>query len=82
MNGNNETKDEIEFLMKNMNDYLPYLVLHSFGSIFGIIGSIAIFSSIIVTKELQKSTNIIIGNIALADFILSSIIDTLTIAGI
>jgi len=78
---NNETESSSEFFVKNISDYLPYLVLHSFGSILGVIGNILIVVAIIVTKELQNATNIIIANIALADFILSSIVDTLTIAG-
>jgi len=78
---NNETESSSEFFVKNISDYLPYLVLHSSGSILGVIGNILIVVAIIVTKELQNATNIIIANIALADFILSSIVDTLTIAG-
>jgi len=78
----NETENVSEFFMKHISDYLPYLVLHSFGSILGVIGNILIVVAIMVTKELQNATNIIIANIALADFILSSIVDTLTIAGI
>jgi hypothetical protein len=78
----NETENVSGFFMKNISDYLPYLFLHSFGSILGVIGNISIIVAIKVTKELQDATNIIIANIALADFILSSIVDTLTIAGI
>jgi hypothetical protein len=78
----NETVNDFEFFIKNLSDYLPYLLLHSFGSFLGVIGNIAIIGALIVTKELHNATNIIIANIALADFILSSIVDTLTIAGI
>ncbi len=77
----NETVNDFEFFIKNLSDYLPYLLLHSFGSFLGVIGNIAIIGALIVTKELHNATNIIIANIALADFILSSIVDTLTIAG-
>jgi len=77
----NKTENGSDFFMKNMSYYLPYLVLHSFGSILGVIGNISIFVALIVIKELQNATNIIIANIALADFILSSVVDTLTIAG-
>ena len=77
----NETVNDFEFFIKNLSDYLPYIALHSFGSFLGVIGNIAIIGALIVTKELHNATNIIIANIALADFILSSIVDTLTIAG-
>ena len=75
----NETENNIEF---NINVYVPFVVLHSLGSILGIIGSLAVFAAIIVTKEIRNSTNIIIGNIAIADFILSAFVDPLAIAGI
>ena len=47
------------------------MILNSFGSIFGVIGSIAIITAILITKELQTRMNFIIANIALVDFILS-----------
>jgi hypothetical protein len=78
----NETENGFEFLLTHLNDYLPYLMLHVLGSLLGILGSIAIILAILVTKELHTSTFKIIANIALANFILSSIVDTLTIAGI
>jgi hypothetical protein len=78
----NQTENGFEFLLTHLNDYLPYLMLHVLGSLLGILGSIAIILAILVTKELHTSTFKIIANIALANFILSSIVDTLTIAGI
>lgn len=69
-------------LMENISEFVPGIFLHSLGSILGIVGSIVIISAIIVTKELRNSTNMIIGNIAVADFILSSIVDTVAIVGI
>ena len=47
------------------------MILNSFGSIFGVIGSIAIITAILITKELQTWMNLITANIALVDFILS-----------
>jgi hypothetical protein len=47
----------------------------------GIIGSIVIIAFLIKKKELRNSTNIIIANIAITYFILSSIIDSLTVLG-
>ncbi len=78
----NQTENGFEFLLTHLNDYLPYLMLHVLGCLLGILGSIAIILAILVTKELHTSTFKIIANIALANFILSSIVDTLTIAGI
>jgi hypothetical protein len=78
----NETENGFEFLLTHLSDYLPYLMLHVLGCLLGILGSIAIILAILVTKELHTSTYKIIANIALANFILSSIVDTLTIAGI
>ncbi len=66
----------------HISEYVPYIVLSSVGSTFGLIGSVFIIISIVCTKELQNRTNMIIGNIALADFILSCIIDPIGIAGL
>ena len=52
------------------------------GAVFGLIGSILVIGSIACTKELRNMTNIIIANLALADFILSSTSDTFAIAGL
>jgi hypothetical protein len=71
-----------EILMDIKNEYLSYVVLNIFGSIFGVIGSIAIITAILITKELQNRTNLIIANIALVDFILSSFVDSFAITGL
>jgi hypothetical protein len=71
-----------DFFTKHKNEYLPYVILNSFGSIFGVIGSIAIITAILITKELQIRMNLIIANIALADFILSTLVDSFAITGL
>jgi tetrahydromethanopterin S-methyltransferase subunit C len=71
-----------EILMDIKNEYLSYVVLNIFGSIFGVIGSIAIITAILITKELQNRTNLIIANIASVDFILSSLVDSFAITGL
>ena len=75
----NEYENDNKF---QMNEYIPFVILHSLGSILGLAGSIAIFAAILVTKELRTSTYYLISNISLADFILSAFIDPLAIAGI
>jgi len=71
----------IEYFMQNLSDYLPYVTLNVLGAVFGVIGSIVVIGSIACTKELRTMTNLIIANLALADFILSSTSDTFAIAG-
>jgi len=58
------------------------VILKSFGSIFGVIGSIAIITAILITKEIKTRMNLIIANIALVDFILSSLVDPFAITGL
>jgi hypothetical protein len=80
---NNSIEEKsFDFFIKNINEYLPYVILNSFGSIFGVIGSIAIVTAILITKELQTRMNLIIANIALVDFILSTLVDSFAIAGL
>jgi hypothetical protein len=79
INSNNSIED---FFIQHKNEYLPYVILNSFGSIFGVIGSIAIITAILITKELQTRMNLIIANIALVDFILSSVVDSFAITGL
>lgn len=72
----NETVNDFEFFIKNLSDYLPYIALHRFGSFLGDpdnYSNIAIIGALKVTKELHNATNIIIANIALADFIFNFI---------
>jgi hypothetical protein len=71
-----------DFFIKHQNEYSPYVILNSFGSIFGVIGSIAIITAILITKELQTRMNLIIANIALVDFILSGLVDPFAITGL
>jgi hypothetical protein len=78
----NETVENFQYITNRISEYIPYIVLNSIGSILGLIGSILIIVSILCTKELQNRTNMIIGNIALADFILSSFVDPTAIAGL
>jgi hypothetical protein len=79
---NNEIEiNENEFFIKHLIEHLPYLILHSLGFMLGIIGSIVIIVFLIKKKELRNSTNIIIANITITYFILSSIIDSLTVLG-
>ena len=73
--------DGYEFFIRNLSDYLPYVILNTMGVIFGVIGSLLVIGSIACTKELQNTTNLIIFNLALVDFILCSISDTFAIAG-
>ena len=70
-----------EFFIKDLIEHLPFLIVHSLGFILGIIGSIVIIVFLIKKKELRNSSNIIIANIAITYFILSSFIDSLKILG-
>jgi hypothetical protein len=79
---NSTNEDGYEFFIRNLADYLPYVILNTLGAVFGLIGSILVIGSIACTKELRNMTNMIIANLAFADFILSSTSDTFAIAGL
>jgi hypothetical protein len=70
-------EDSYEFLTSN----LPYLALNAIGTLLGSIGNIVIIFSIACTKELRSMTNLIIANLALADFLLNSFSNTFALAG-
>ena len=74
-------KDGYEFFIRNLTDYLPYVILNAFGALFGSIGNIFVIGSIACTKELQTMTNLIIANLALAGFLLNTTSNTFALAG-
>jgi hypothetical protein len=75
-------KDGYEFFVRNLTDYLPYVILNAFGALFGSIGNIFVIGSIACTKELQTMTNLVIANLALAGFLLNTTSTTFAIAGL
>jgi hypothetical protein len=74
-------EDGFEFFTRNLIDYLPYVALNLIGTLFGSIGNLVIIFSIACTKELRSMTNLIIANLAFADFLLNSFSNTFAIAG-
>ena len=67
--------------LENIGVFLPYLLLNILASVFGTVGNILIVGSIICTKELHSMTSLIIGNVAVADFFISTISDTFAVLG-
>lgn len=57
----------LAFLVANLAVYLPYTVLYGFSCLFGILGNVLIFATIIVTKELHNSTGILVFNLSLGN---------------
>ena len=39
---NSTIEDGYEFFIRNLADYLPYVILNTMGAVFGLIGSIAV----------------------------------------
>ena len=78
---NNKTNTGIEFFLDHINEYFLYVCLNIFGIVVGVFGNMLVFFSYWSTKELRDNTNLIIVNLAVADFILSSTNDSFAIAG-
>ena len=78
-NNNNSTwtiNDLISFY------YLPYIVLTIIGILVGILGNILILSSILLTKQLQKTANILIFNLSFAHLFVAGFVDPTALSGI
>jgi hypothetical protein len=67
---------------KNFAELFFYLVLDCIGVLGGFFGNILIVGSIIFTKELHSITSIIIINLAIADFVLCTVVNGFAILGI
>lgn len=70
-----------EFLLNNLNIYLPYTVICSLVTITGTVGNLIIIAAIIDSKELQTNTNALIFNLALSDLFISGIVDLFAVVG-
>jgi hypothetical protein len=77
----NKSIDGIDYFNKNIEIYLPYIVIYTFGCISGIFSNLLIIVAIITTKDLHNATNMIIFNLSLADLLISGFVDSFTIAG-
>jgi len=66
---------------KNFAGFFFYLILDCIGVIGGFLGNILIIGSIIFTKELHFITSGIIINLAIADFILCTVVNGFSILG-
>jgi hypothetical protein len=78
----NKTENILEHdLNKNFAEFLFYLILDCIGVIGGFFGNILIIGSVIFTKELHSITSGIIVNLAIADFVLCTVINGLTMLG-
>jgi hypothetical protein len=78
-NNNNSTwtiNDLISF------HYLLYIVLTIIGILVGILGNILILSSILLTKQLQNTADILIFNLSLAHLFVAGFIDSTALIGI
>jgi len=56
--------------------YLPYIVLTIIGILVGIFGNILILSSILLTKQLQNTANILIFNLSFAHLFVAGFVDS------
>jgi len=78
----NKTEDIFENdIKKNFAELFFYLILDCIGVIGGFFGNILIIGSIIFTKELHSITSAIIVNLAIADFILCTVVNGFSILG-
>jgi hypothetical protein len=78
-NNNNSTwtiNDLISFY------YLPYTVLTIIGILVGILGNILILGSILLTKQLQNTADILIFNLSLAHLFVAGFVDSTALTGI
>ncbi len=62
--------------------YIPYFVWLIFISVVGTLGNTLIIFSVILNKNLQKTSNIFLVNLAVADIIVTSIIDPFAAVGL
>ena len=62
--------------------YLPYIVLTIIGILVGIFGNILILSSILLTKQLQNTANILIFNLSIAHLFVAGFIDSIALFSI
>ena len=72
----------IKFLLHYLAEYLPYTFLSGLAVFVGIVGNLLITGAILVTKELQSTSNLIVFNLAVADILISLIVDTFTLVGL
>jgi len=61
--------------------YLPYTIMNSVGIIVGVFGNLLIMSAILLTKQLQNTTNILIFNLSFAHFLVASFVDSTALTG-
>jgi len=61
--------------------YLPYTILNTLGILVGMFGNSLILSAILLTKQLQNITNILIFNLSFAHFFVAGFVDTAALIG-
>lgn len=72
----------MSFFYKYFDECFPYIFFNSFGVVFGITGNLMIMGAVACSRELRKSsTNILIFNLAIADLLITSIVDTFMFVG-
>ena len=69
------------FFLMYLSDYLPYTIISILGFVLGFFGNLMIIGAVLSTKELQSMTNILVFNLALADFVISTFVDSWRVAG-
>ena len=65
----------------NINDlisfhYLPYTILNTIGILLGVTGNLLILSAILLTKQLQNVSNILIFNLSFAHLFVAGFVDS------
>ncbi len=73
INDNNSTwtiNDVISF------HYLPYTILNTIGILLGVTGNLLILSVILLTKQLQNVSNILIFNLSFAHLFVAGFVDS------
>jgi hypothetical protein len=80
---NNNNNNNIKWTLNDIISFhhLPYIVLTLIGILVGIFGNILILSSILLTKQLQNTANILIFNLSFAHLFVAGFVDSAALIG-
>ena len=74
MNSSNNENNSSGSALGGLIYFLPYTSLAVIGTLTGVLGNLTIMAAILVTKELRTTSNLIVFNLALANFSISFLI--------
>ena len=79
---NHKKLEKMNQTVHDLSLTLPYTVVSAVFTVFGALGNLLIIFTILVTKELQSSSSVIVFNLAVVDLAIAFFIDSFMIVSV